>query len=199
MARVLPDLRQELLELRARDQDLALAAKVASDSDKRFRDRFLFEIEGYRHEWPGAFLDAERLAAVQALRLRQIVGVHGWPGRGLVGDDGAEAAWLILQHADLGLQRLCLPVLRQALESGEATSQQYAAVVDRTELLSGRLQTYATHLRLDGQGRHRPTRGVAKSLWLDERRVEIGLDNWTAYVRGCGGTPGPLDPDGRDS
>ncbi len=185
--------------MRARDQHLASAAKAASDCDERFRGRFLFEIEGYRPEYPEAFLYAERLAAAQALRLQQIVRVHGWPGRSLVGDDGAEAAWLILQHADLELQTLCLPLVRRALESGEATAQQYAALVDRTELVSGKLQTYATHLRLDAHGRHVPTRGVAEPFWLDERRSKIGLDAWTTYVRGLGGTPGPLDPDTQDA
>src|SRR5688572_13937501 len=29
-------------------------------------------------------------------RLREIVNVHGWPGRALAGDDGAHAAWLLV-------------------------------------------------------------------------------------------------------
>jgi hypothetical protein len=91
VAATMPALRQGRLEMRAWDQALALAAKAASDCDERFRGRFLFEIECCRPEWPGAFLDAERLPAVKALRLGKMFRVHGWPGRGLVGDDGAYA------------------------------------------------------------------------------------------------------------
>jgi hypothetical protein len=31
--------------------------------------------------------------------LERSIEKHGWPGHSLVGIDGAEAAWLILQHA----------------------------------------------------------------------------------------------------
>ncbi len=31
--------------------------------------------------------------------LRRIVQEHGWPCRDLVGEEGAEAAWLVLQHS----------------------------------------------------------------------------------------------------
>ena len=84
----------------------------------------------------------------------------------------------------------CLPLLRAALETGEATAQQYAALADRIELLAGRLQLYATHLALDDQGRHVPTRGVVDPGGLDRRRAAIGLEAWSGYVHGVGGRPG---------
>src|SRR5690349_229279 len=42
-----------------------------------------------------------------AARLPAIIAEHGWPGRSLVGEDGAEAACLVLHHAigDPPLQR----------------------------------------------------------------------------------------------
>ena len=50
-------------------------------------------------------------------RMREIVGQYGWPGRSLVGEDGCEAAWLVVQHAVLepDFQRRCLPLLQRAL------------------------------------------------------------------------------------
>jgi hypothetical protein len=55
-------------------------------------------------------------------RLRAIIAEHGWPGRALVGDDGAEAAWLIAQHADhqLDFQREALALLERAVHDGDA-------------------------------------------------------------------------------
>ncbi len=32
-------------------------------------------------------------------RMRQIITVHGWPGHAMVGEDGSNAAWLLVQHA----------------------------------------------------------------------------------------------------
>lgn len=34
-----------------------------------------------------------------AARLRELIAVHGWPDETIAGKDGAEAAWLIVQHA----------------------------------------------------------------------------------------------------
>ena len=34
-----------------------------------------------------------------AKRLLAILNLHGWPGRDLVGESAAEAAWLVVQHA----------------------------------------------------------------------------------------------------
>src|SRR5688572_30331260 len=60
-----------------------------------------------------------RLEAVHqhnARRLDEIIDVHGWPVASTVGDDGAEAAWLILQHAigNPPLQRKGLRLLKEA-------------------------------------------------------------------------------------
>lgn len=61
--------------------------------------------------------------------LRRIVTDHGWPGKTLVGEHGAKAAWHLALHADhdLDLQQLALGLLAGAVEEGEATIQQWAA------------------------------------------------------------------------
>jgi hypothetical protein len=184
-------LRPELLAMRDEDRKVARASFQASEADERFRGRFLFEVDVDRSEWPTEFFEAEAVVARHAVRLREIVALHGWPGASLVGPDGADAAWLVLQHSDRDLQEHCLPLLRTALGTGEATAQQYAAVADRIELLAGVLQLYGTHLALDDQGRHVPTRGVVEPGGLDRRRAAIGLEAWSGYVLGMGGRPGP--------
>ena len=53
---------------------------------------------------------ATRVGEVDADNTAWLCGVvdhHGWPGASLVGEDGAQAAWLLVQHADQdpGFQR----------------------------------------------------------------------------------------------
>ena len=186
------ELRAELLAMRAEDQDVAEECWRASEADDRFRGLFLFQVEVERSEWPEVFREAELVTERHSVRLGQIVGAHGWPGRSLVGPDGAEASWLILQHSGSELQGRCLPLLRAALDQGDVLPQQCASVADRLELVAGRAQRYGTHLSLDGQNRHVPTGGVADPERLDRIRAEIGLDPWETYVEGLGGRPGPI-------
>jgi len=85
--------------------DAALRAELA-------RDGSLFE--GYNTRMA-------ELHERNARELAAIVATVGWPGRTLVGDEAAEAAWRVLQHAigSPALQRGCLPLLRQAVAVGE--------------------------------------------------------------------------------
>jgi hypothetical protein len=78
--------------------------------------------------------------------LREIVTDHGWPGKSLVGRGGAQAAWLLAQHADDSpdFQRHCLELMTAAVESGEASASDLAYLVDRVAVHEGRPQTYGT-------------------------------------------------------
>jgi hypothetical protein len=114
-----PDLRAELLRRMERDQ----AARRADD--------------------PGAFgqVDAENLPW-----LKKVITQTGWPGRSIVGDDGANAAWLLAQHADSdpAFQRQCLDLLTVAADQGEATKAQVAYLTDRVLLAEGKPQEFGT-------------------------------------------------------
>jgi hypothetical protein len=65
--------------------------------------------------------------------LRTAIDEYGWPGRTLVGAEGAHAAWLIAQHADRSpaFQRRCLKLLENAVAAGEAEAADLAYLTDR--------------------------------------------------------------------
>jgi len=111
-----------------------------------------------------------------AARLEEIVNEHGWPGRTLVGDDGAEAAWRTLQHAISrpDLLRRYLPLLQAAAAAGEIPDWQPAYVLDRIRFFEGRSQVYGTQYDWDEEG--------FSTLWpveepehVNERRKGVGL------------------------
>jgi hypothetical protein len=56
---------------------------------------------------------AREIDARNTARMRAIVRERGWPGRSMVDEDGAHAAWLLVQHADAdpAFQRTCLGLL----------------------------------------------------------------------------------------
>jgi SAM-dependent methyltransferase len=112
-----------------------------------------------------------RLDEQHAARMRDIVVQHGWPGYALVGRQGAQAAWLLIQHAfeDRAFQRQCLALLEEAVARGDADARHLAYLTDSVRLGEGRPQVYGTQY-MNG------------SLWpiedrehVDERRAAIGL------------------------
>ena len=130
----------------------------------------------------GALFDAgyePRMAQVHqsnARRLRRIIESVGWPGSDLVGSDGAEAAWLILQHAisEPDLLRRTLPLLAAAAREGKADPAHAAMLEDRIRFFEGRPQRYGTQLDWDAEGRLSPGR-VEDPHKLAERREAVGL------------------------
>lgn len=111
-----------------------------------------------------------------AARLEAIVEEHGWPGRSLAGEDGAEAAWKTLQHA-IGrpdLIRRFLPLLQEAAAAGEIPDWQPAYVLDRIRFFEGKPQVYGTQYDWDEEG--------FSKLWpvedperVNEKRKSVGL------------------------
>jgi hypothetical protein len=77
-----------------------------------------------------------------------------WPRRSTVGDDGAGAAWLVLQHAigEPELQRSCLPLMQEAAACDEIPLWQVAYLQDRIAFFEGRPQLYGTQLFRDDEG-----------------------------------------------
>ena len=121
----------------------------------------------------------KRMAAVHkknADSLNRIVDDFGWPGSSLVGSDGAEAAWLILQHAigNPEFQRKCLHILKDAAESGEVPAAQVAYLEDRIRVFEERPQRYGTQFDWDGSGTLSP-HPIEDPERVDEFRASVGL------------------------
>jgi hypothetical protein len=152
------DLRDELLAMAAEDQ--RVRANLAADGS-------LFD--GYH----------PRMAEVHdrnAARLTAVIGEYGWPGRSLVGEDGARAAWLVLQHA-IGhpdLQRRGLVLLQQAVVQGEVPAAEVAMLADRIAFFEGRPQRYGTQFDWNEQGELAPWT-IEDEAGVEERRREVGL------------------------
>lgn len=119
-----------------------------------------------------------------ARRLRRIIEAIGWPGADLVGSDGAEAAWLILQHAisEPDLLRRALPLLATAAREGKADAAQAAMLEDRIRFFEGRPQRYGTQLDWDADGSLSPGEiEDPQTLW--ERRAAVGLPPLEEHIQ----------------
>ena len=112
-------------------------------------------------------------------RLDAIINQHGWPGKTLVGPDGANAAWLIAQHADLdrAFQKKCLEKM-EALPQGEVEPRFIAYLTDRILVGEHKPQRFGT--QMDGQFKPQPIEDEAN---VDKRRAEMGLNPLAVYLK----------------
>jgi DNA-directed RNA polymerase subunit RPC12/RpoP len=121
-------------------------------------------------------LDGMREADAENLPwLKFLVAERGWPGSSLVGVDGANAMWLLVQHAtaDPAFMRQCLDLLTVAVEAGEASRTDHAFLTDRVLLLEGEQQVYGTQLARRG-GKWVPD-NLRDPDNVDERRASVGM------------------------
>ena len=137
--------------------------------------------------WEDAPPEAGVLLAVNAAnaaRLSDLV-VERWPGLRWVGADGADAAWLLVQHADRSNEerRSWLPLLRQAVASGDADPRHLATLADRVAAVAGEHQQYGTIVMLAEDGEPEFPLPVADAGSLEARRAEIGLSTVVAEAR----------------
>lgn len=111
-----------------------------------------------------------------AQELESIIDRYGWPGKSLVDDDGANAAWLILQHAigSPSLQRRCVSILRGAVARGEMEPAHVAYLEDRICFFERRPQRYGTQFDWDERGRMSPWL-LEDPEQVDEYRLSVGL------------------------
>jgi hypothetical protein len=154
------DLRADLIKWIAEDDET---------SERLARDGSLFV--GYHPQM-------EAVHRRNAARLREVLTQVGWPRRELVGQDGASAAWRIVQHAigEPALLRGCLPLLQAVAAEGEADPAEVAMLEDRIRVFEGRPQRYGTQYDWSDDGTAMvPMVGVEAPESLAERRAAVGL------------------------
>lgn len=162
-----PELRRQLLERESKDQELRNAWLVNQDDTAR----------------------AEAVVAMDmgnTAWLENVVSKHGWPTKSLVAQDGASAAWLLVQHADQNpaFQARCLALMEPLVASGEVEAQNVAYLYDRVAVAAKRPQRYGTQFM--NATEPFPIEDAAN---VDARRKAVGLDSMAEYAKQIAAAP----------
>lgn len=112
-----------------------------------------------------------------AARLTAIIEQFGWPGKNLVGEKGAWAAWLIAQHAvgNPPFMRHCLSLLKQAAADNDVIPWQAAMLEDRIRMYEGKPQIYGTQFLPNKAGELDPY-PIENPESVNQRRLAVGLN-----------------------
>jgi hypothetical protein len=161
-----PQLRTELLAMRDRDQAARNACPTGSTDD---------QMKCYVKV-------GEEIDKPHTQRLNEIVRTYGVPDARLVGADGVEAYYLVLQHSnDPKLKQKSLEGMKKAFKAKVLSPSDYANFTDRLRVNLGKLQIYGANFDLkDGKLVMSPTKDVKN---LDKRRKAIGLPPIAEYMK----------------
>ena len=122
--------------------------------------------------------EMEAVDAKDLIDLHRIVAEAGWPTVSMVGDDGAHAAWLMLQHADkdVAFQAQILAQMKTLSATGEVSKVDYAYLEDRVAVNEHRKQRFGT--QFDDHQQPKPIEDEAN---VDARRKPVGLGTMAEY------------------
>lgn len=152
-----PELRLQLLAMYSKDQDARKGPEGVSDAVEN--------------------IDRKNLPAI-----RNIVDTHGFPSPAMVGKDGVEAAFILVQHAnrDVQLQERVLNQLSELHADHKISGQALALLTDRLLVNRGLPQRYGTQF-IDRDGFTKP-RPIENQGMVDELRRQMGLPPLRDYA-----------------
>jgi hypothetical protein len=161
----MPDVRKSLLDMAEKDQDI----RKSFGNIKNLSEKHKYTIK--------------EIDDGHTEKLKQIISKYGWPTISMIGYDGVDAFWLLLQHSpDANFQRDMLPHVEAAFNDGELNSQNYAMFVDRVLVRDGKAQKYGTQIK-EVTNNTPILYSIENSSNINELRASIGLFNLEDYLQ----------------
>jgi len=116
--------------------------------------------------------------------LAKVFKQYGYPGYDLVGKQGSNNFWLMVQHCDKtpAFQQQVLDAMKVELAKNNADGKNYAYLIDRVNLNTGKKQLFGTQLRYNTDSCQALPRPMADSLTVNERRKAVGLEPIEEYL-----------------
>jgi len=150
-----------------------LQTLIISMKDEDFEMRKSILEDGSLYD--GYSKEMEALHIRNAENLKIIIDKHGWPGRSLIGMEGADAAIVIAQNSisKPEIQKQFLVELKEAVAKGEATPLQEACLEDRILFNQGMPCLYGMLFDWDIAGNL--VANVDDEKLVNVRRSKLGL------------------------
>ncbi|WP_298903802.1 DUF6624 domain-containing protein [uncultured Psychroserpens sp.] len=109
-------------------------------------------------------------------RLKQIFDKNGFVGFDLAGKEGSQNFWLMVQHSDHNsdFQKEILEKMKIEVENDNASPSNYAFLVDRVSINTGKEQVYGTQFTYNELGQAYP-KNMSDTIGINKRRKIVGL------------------------
>jgi hypothetical protein len=109
-------------------------------------------------------------------RSEEIFNEFGFLGYDLVGKEGSDNFWVIIQHSDHDpeFQEKVLEKMKVQVDRGNTTAEYYGYLVDRVNINTGKEQVYGTQFDYNEFGQAFP-KNISDTTGINARRISLGL------------------------
>ncbi len=120
--------------------------------------------------------------SINLIKIKKILDERGWLGPKIIGNQGNSTLFLVIQHSDLETQEKYLPMMRDAVQKGNANSSSLALLEDRVALRKGNKQIYGSQIGRDQESGEYYVLPLIDPDNVDKRRKEVGLGGIQDYI-----------------
>jgi len=130
----------------------------------------------------------KNLSETDSLNLALAKGIilkYGFPGYNLVGSEGSNKFWSIIQHCDddLAFQKKVLLLMDKEVKRKNASASNNAMLRDRVLVSEGKKQIYGTQVRYNVELKKSQPFPIADPKNVDARRKKVGLSTLSDYLK----------------
>lgn len=160
-------------------RDIKLRVKI-----KEIETKFGFQSDSAKFYWE----KIKENDSITLTKVMEILNTRGWLGSDIIGVLGNRILFLAIQHSDLETQEKYLPMMKEAVQKGNASPSNFAYLVDRVALSKGERQTFGSQLARDKETGKYFILPLNDPENVDMRRNEVGLGKIQDYISHFGMT-----------
>ncbi len=128
--------------------------------------------------------EMKQIDSINAIKVQQIIDEFGWLGESQIGAEANQTLFLTIQHVDdLVVQEKYMPILEQAVKSGNAEGWQLAFLTDRILMNQGKFQIYGTQVIISENPIDSYIVPLQNPEKVDELRQSVGLEPLNDYLQ----------------
>jgi hypothetical protein len=120
--------------------------------------------------------------SLNQVKIKAILNKYGWLGTDLIGVQGNETLFLVIQHSDIVMQEKYLPMMRDAVKKGNAKASSLALLEDRVALRQSKRQIYGSQVSWNIITNEYYVLPLNDPDNVDKRRAEVGLQSLSDYL-----------------
>jgi hypothetical protein len=171
--------------------DMSLVAILDSvfQDDQEYRVQFsLIEKKYGKNSKEMIFAWGKQLKndSINVIKVRKILDINGWLGPNIIGSQGNDILWMVIQHADIKSQENYLPMIRVAAKNGYLSPSKLVLLEDRVALRQGEKQIYGSQIGRDQKTGKYYVRALLDPDNVDKRRAEVGIGKLQDYISDWG-------------